>query len=226
VVLLIVVYFKTTRSDLGLPASKREFAHDVYIGVVAVLAAFAPVYIIQGKLLHWLGMPETKSGHQLVKMVTEGEASVGLLLLVSIAAVVVAPVFEEIVFRLLLQGWLEKWEAEQVFAMGDESRRPNDELPQSGDSAAVVDRSTLNCPPAEGVAGLPFGFVPIAISSLLFGLAHFGYGPAPVSLFFLALVLGYVYYRTHRIVPCIVAHFLFNLYSVIGIWRMVYHGTQ
>ena len=52
-------------------------------------------------------------------------------------------------------------------------------------------------------------------------LAHFGYGPEPVPLFVLALFLGYVYQRTHRILPCIVAHALFNLFSMIVLWRMV-----
>ena len=63
--------------------------------------------------------------------------------------------------------------------------------------------------------------MPILISSVLFALAHFGYGPEPVPLFFLALILGYVYQRTHRIIPCIVTHALFNLVTVIALWRMV-----
>ena len=38
-------------------------------------------------------------------------------------------------------------------------------------------------PPERGVVGLPYGWLPILISSLLFALAHFGYGPEPVPLF-------------------------------------------
>jgi membrane protease YdiL (CAAX protease family) len=60
----------------------------------------------------------------------------------------------------------------------------------------------------------------------LFGLAHFGYGPEPISLFFLALALGYVYQRTHRILPCVITHSLFNLFTMLMLWRMVLHGHQ
>ena len=35
------------------------------------------------------------------------------------------------------------------------------------------------------------------------------------------LLLGYVYQRTHRIVPSIVAHGLFNLLTMLTLWRMV-----
>jgi membrane protease YdiL (CAAX protease family) len=74
--------------------------------------------------------------------------------------------------------------------------------------------------------GMPFGWLPIIISSVLFGLAHLGYGPEPVPLFFLALILGYLYYRTHRIVPCIVAHAVFNAFTMIVLWRLVFTGAH
>jgi len=54
-----------------------------------------------------------------------------------------------------------------------------------------------------------------------FGLAHLGHGVAPIPLVLLGLVLGYVYQRTHRIVPCIVAHMLFNAYSMVLLWLSV-----
>jgi membrane protease YdiL (CAAX protease family) len=39
-----------------------------------------------------------------------------------------------------------------------------------------------------------------------------------VPLVFLGIVFGYLYQRTHRIVPCIVAHMLFNAYSMTLLW--------
>jgi hypothetical protein len=72
---------------------------------------------------------------------------------------------------------------------------------------------------------LPYGWLPIALSSLLFGLAHIGYGPEPVPLFLLALILGYVYQRTHRIVPCMVTHALFNGTSLVALWRVMSAGA-
>lgn len=107
----IAVYFRASRRDLGLPANVNEFACDVFIGGVVGIASLAPIRIIQGVLLTLWGAPEMESGHPLVKMLTDGKPSVILMLLASFAAVVVAPLCEEISFRLLLQGWLEKWEA-------------------------------------------------------------------------------------------------------------------
>ena len=78
--------------------------------------------------------------------------------------------------------------------------------------------------PIHGVFGLPHGWLPILVSSLLFALAHFGIGPDPIPLFFLAIVLGYTYQRTHRIVPCMVTHALFNSLTLIALWRMLSTG--
>ena len=96
----------------------------------------------------------------------------------------------------------------------DEYRMTNVEVTTAADSSFVIRHSSLEEPPPLGLTGLPFGWLPIGIVSLLFGLAHLGYGPEPVPLFFLALMLGYIYYRTHRIVPCIVAHATFNSFSM------------
>jgi len=60
--------------------------------------------------------------------------------------------------------------------------------------------------------------VPIAITSLLFALAHYGHGPAPVPLFLLSLGLGYIYHRTYRLLPCIIVHFLLNGFSLLALW--------
>jgi membrane protease YdiL (CAAX protease family) len=60
-------------------------------------------------------------------------------------------------------------------------------------------------------------YIAIVISSLVFAVLHASNWPAPVPLFFLALILGYLYSRTHRLLPCIVVHFLFNALSVAAV---------
>ena len=67
----------------------------------------------------------------------------------------------------------------------------------------------------EAVQGRLARWLPILISGSLFALAHAGQGPAPIPLFFLGLGLGYLYQRTHRILPCIVVHFLVNSTAVV-----------
>ncbi|MGI9427588.1 MAG: CPBP family intramembrane glutamic endopeptidase, partial [Bythopirellula sp.] len=64
----------------------------------------------------------------------------------------------------------------------------------------------------------PHGWTPILISATVFGLAHVGHGVAPVALVLFGIVLGYLYQRTHRLVPCITAHMLFNGYSMLQLW--------
>jgi membrane protease YdiL (CAAX protease family) len=44
------------------------------------------------------------------------------------------------------------------------------------------------------------------------------YAPDPITLFFFAVVLGLLYYRTHRIVPSIVLHALLNASSLALAW--------
>jgi len=70
----------------------------------------------------------------------------------------------------------------------------------------------------EGFSPPPRGMLPILCTSILFAAAHIGSGPTPVPLFFLALVLGYLYYRTHRVLPCIVMHMCLNGCSMWIAW--------
>jgi membrane protease YdiL (CAAX protease family) len=242
VLIVAATAYRTTARDFGLPTSAAEFARDVRIGVVAWLAAILPVHGLQILFMFLLGLREEEVRHPLVEMVTPAGPNFMLFFVAAFVAVVVAPVTEEIFFRLLLQGWLEKWEAWRVSRRG--TSLPPDSLPseepttntieasaQTTDSLTAAEssprpapRSTLSEPPPRGIAGLPFGWLPIFISSLLFALAHIGNGPDPFAIFFLALILGYVYQRTHRIVPSIVAHMLFNTIAMLVLWEMVFNG--
>ena len=68
---------------------------------------------------------------------------------------------------------------------------------------------------ATGLPNSLFGrWIPILLSSLLFALAHGGQGAAPFALFLLALGVGYVYQQTHRLLPCLVIHFLVNFTAI------------
>jgi membrane protease YdiL (CAAX protease family) len=231
-VVIIAVFTKATLRDLGWPANIRQFVRDVSIGAAACLVALAPVHISQIALMT-VFFPDMKSGHPLIKMVMDAPPDPWILLLTGVAAVVVAPICEEIAFRLLLQGWLERlvdqrlgWrtEATEMQTTNDEARMTNDDGSPSEDSSFLIRHSSFQPePPNRGIAGLPYGWFPIIVSAVAFGLAHLGYGPEPIPLFLLGLVLGYIYQRTHRIIPSIVAHALFNLFTMIILWRMIYH---
>lgn len=227
----IAFAFGATWTDIGLPRSFGRLTRDIAVGVIASLAALGPVHVLQAFLAYLMNMGE-ESGHPLVKMVSQGGPDATVLLLASLAAVVVAPICEELVFRLLFQGWLEKWEDQTVrrrdaFA-SDELIAEHPSLEPAGDvesDESSVESSQADEPPGRGIAGMPHGWFPILVSAICFGVAHTGYGPEPIPLFFLGLVLGYLYQRTHRIVPCIVAHAIFNLFTMVLLWRMMYVGS-
>lgn len=54
----------------------------------------------------------------------------------------------------------------------------------------------------------------IVFTSLFFAVMHWGHGMAPVPLFFFSLGLGWLYQRTHRLLPSIVVHCCLNACSL------------
>jgi membrane protease YdiL (CAAX protease family) len=115
--------------------------------------------------------------------VLERQPSVALYVLAGFSAVAVAPWAEELFFRVLLQGWLE---SDQAHDAPPEAATLPDWRPRP---------------------------LAIVITSFLFAGMHLGQGAAPVPLFFLALALGYLYQRTHRLLPCVTVHFCLNACS-------------
>jgi membrane protease YdiL (CAAX protease family) len=226
----VAVIYGVTIRDVGLPRSVSEALRDLAIGVTTCFAALLPVRIVQGLLLWLMGRHDDISKHPLIETLTSGAgANFGIMLLACLSAVIVAPICEELTFRLLLQGWLEKLVTrepdcfETPITSADDGETMDGPPKMQVDETRTADR-TLEAPNSSFVirhSSFPHAWLPIFISSFLFGIAHFGYGPEPVPLFFFAVFLGYVYQRTHRILPCIVAHGLFNLVSMLALWRII-----
>ncbi len=226
-VLVIVVVSSGSRLDLGLPASGLQLGRDLGLGLVTALATLAPVYFVQFTLVQLVGWePHHPALEQLMHQPT-----IGVALAAFFAAAVVAPIFEEFVFRLLMQGWLEKVE-DRYLGLPDHGPAPGETRPtptlpvDSAEtnpfaSSGVVERESGEASPVpsyEGGFDLPRGWSPLITTSVCFGLAHYTQGPAPLSLILFAIVVGYVYQRTHRIVPCVTAHATFNAYSLMLVW--------
>lgn len=151
---------------------------DALIGAATAALLLPPLLALHALLTYAL---KYDYQHPLIDLVTSGQ-SPHLLALAGVSAVVAAPVAEEIMFRLILQGWLERNERKWQRLI-----RP---------------------------IKLPRGLISIVISAILFGAIHAGQGTAPAPLALLGAALGYVYHRTHRVAPCIIAHALFNAYTV------------
>jgi membrane protease YdiL (CAAX protease family) len=199
--LLLIVAFGATPQDLGLPISWRQACGDVKIGAVAVAASLVPIYAI---LLVLNVVFESTEGHPLIENLML-DHSVSMMAAAAFTAVIAAPLYEESAFRLILQGWLERREmrSRRVLSVA--------ELPQP----AFAD-ADLGQPPAVETFTYPHvGWAPIVVSGVLFGLAHYGHGFSPAPLMLLGMVLGYLYRQTHRILPCIVCHLLFNAFTFV-----------
>src|SRR5262249_19627401 len=71
----------------------------------------------------------------------------------------------------------------------------------------------------------PAAWLPIAVSSAIFALLHYSHRPDWIPLLFLAAGMGYLYQRTHRILPSLIVHALLNSLSMWGLWVAVKEGA-
>ena len=207
-------------TDLGL--TLRHAGRDIWIGIVAY-ALVAPVIIsIQATLQHFY-----PSEHPLIESF-RSDPKLSFFLVCVFTAAIVAPIMEEFICRVLLQGWLERLFAGTSLEQALYSTRQSedsttdltwDENPIQGVTShgmseiEVDEQVDTSAPPADGPNSL-LSCMPVIISSLVFAALHLGHGMDPIPLFVLAIWLGYLYQRTHRMLPCIVLHFLVNAVSL------------
>jgi membrane protease YdiL (CAAX protease family) len=196
---VLVLGYRAGPSDLGLPTSWRQLWGDVRTGATAFLAVLLPVYAIQLTLTLLL---EPSQGHPLIEEL-QVRHSVGMMIGAAAAAVAAAPLLEEITFRLVFQGWLERTE-DRLLGLSEDA-------PWNADGV---------------LPGLVRGWAPILVSGVAFSAAHWGHGVAPVSLLPLGWTLGYLYQRTHRLAPSVVCHALFNALSLIMVGLELMGGAE
>ncbi len=207
---------------------------------------------------------DSERAHPIIVLL-DADPSPAILVLCILSVIVMAPVGEEFLFRLLLQGYLEKvdmrcrrlWRysgrlvgavpvllTSLLFA-ALHARDPREVLPPVDElirlfaidtlaKAVVVlgailalrrfrratwedlgiRLDTLGSDLRLALATLAAIFIPII--ALQFGLASWfpQSVPDPLPLFPLALALGYLYFRTHRIVPSLLLHLGFNASSM------------
>ena len=233
IVLLIKFHTKATWRDLGWQLKKAGY--DVALGVVAFLLVGPLVFMLQ---FIFVTLFEWKSEHPLLETLKE-DATGGTFAAVAILAVVVAPVSEEFFFRVLLQGWLER------LFFGRVQRRPAGNGPEASTEepilAALVhepaedwhaaytspspDQAAANL--AEGSPPRAKSFLPpILCSSVIFAALHSNHGPDPIPLFVLAVALGYLYQRTHRLLPSATLHFCLNGTTMLLVWLQMQGGGE
>src|SRR5262249_34961329 len=159
---------------------------DLMLGILAFIALVGPVLSIQTALTQFW-----PSEHPIIDLLKKSETTLPFFCSY-VAAVFIAPPVEEFLFRVVLQGWLERLAVDWRGALGG--------------------RFTPE-PTEEEVNDRPRKSWPIVVSSALFALAHVGHGPDWVALFVLGLGLGYLYRQTHRLWPSMIVHLLLNGWS-------------
>lgn len=227
----ITLRFRPTAADWGW--SLAHFGDDVRTGFVTFLAIFLPMIALQSFLVVVL---EWKYDHPFIALVTETKDPL-LFGLAGVAAAVVAPLFEEFVFRGLLQGWLEKFAAgrataDAVLKGGTEQIEVENLGPAPSVEPKPLDPNPYATPvPDEGyaqemqdVSDPPTSrdWLAIVVSTIVFSMLHYSHGPAWIPLLIFGAATGFVYQRTHRLWPGIVAHVLLNTTTMFGLWVQVF----
>lgn len=173
---------------------------DIRLGVVASFFILPPVLWL-ATLLEKLVPYE----HSVFELIQRNPVP-SVFWAMAFSAIAVAPIFEEFMFRMLLQGG-----GDRVIRRSQKlSGRP----PLKDEEIASRDQVSADEVSADEVAS--WSWWPVLISSLTFSMLHLGQGAAPIALFFFALALGYIYRQTGRLWPCITVHLILNTLSLTG----------
>jgi membrane protease YdiL (CAAX protease family) len=192
----------------GLIPTGRDLRNGVLLTVACVPLMLALQAILQYVTVQVFGMPQVQ--HPLIELLIKNKDAAPdiinqLFLWATCSVVILAPLSEEILFRGLLQGWLRvKYQTMANRILGTPA-----ETATATTSVVEIQRRRLTT------------WAPIVISSMAFSLAHVGHGPALIPLFFFSLALGYVYEKTGRLAPVVIAHSLQNLINTVLLWLMI-----
>ncbi|MEE8451626.1 MAG: CPBP family glutamic-type intramembrane protease [Thermoguttaceae bacterium] len=165
------VLIRRSRGLPILPFQRRRPVPWRGVDVLLVLAAGIALLTVFHGLVVWILGPEltrlpaisdpenSNAAHVITRLIAEGNLRV--FVLCAFSAALVAPIVEEFLFRLLLQGWLEALQ-----------RRLRRSMPLLG-------------------RVMPGGFVPILLTSVVFARMHFRVEtPMAHPYYYLGLMLG------------------------------------
>lgn len=187
--------------DFGLTG--QHIGRDLWIGFVSFLVVTPYVQIVFGLAVHVFRISARK--HPLENMLRLEADRWPFIIFAYLSAVILAPVAEELIFRGLIQGWLQR-----LYREGQASERVAD--PHSAPRSTWVPRPLRGLAPSDASVNLA-KVMPILITSLVFAAVHYEQMPAPFAIFVLSLALGFLYERTQRLLPSIVLHSLFNAFN-------------
>ena len=218
----IFLRHRATLAQLGFGFA--NFGKHIGIGIITALAAIPCVFALMAAVN--AGFDSQYSHPLLEEMKRQGSLNAYLLAVTS--AVLIAPLVEEFLFRVLLQGWLQSapfGSLKSIF-LGQREEDQVSFVATSVDTTASngavqtnpYTPSHIAAVPVEatGTSGITDVIQPVPplwpslVTGTLFGLAHFGYGLSFIPLIVLGILLGLLYRATHSIWPSLVVHVMLN----------------
>ena len=185
--------------------------------------------------LAYVDLTGRKPEHPLEQL-AEGSNLLTDAVLIGLVALVVAPIWEELLFRGVVQPWLAQEEWRSHFVMGLASLIGISTGIASFKEDTALDLGSIlgDFSPILFVMILFPGYlytdwllkkwIPqrslfrgIFATSLLFAMVHSSVWPTPIPLFFLSLGLGFLAYRTQSLLAPIIVHSLFNAVACIAL---------
>lgn len=211
---------------LGLLPNGRDVRNGVLMGLVCT-----PLLLIMQGLLQALSQQflHEQQEHPYIEMIRKNKdidhAQVFELLgWITLSVTIIAPILEELLFRGLLQGWLRgKYQTvtDRILPRSPSVYDPtpvDDLVLHESGNPYEAPQVRVTLAPAELQRRRLVAWAPVFITSGAFAVAHLGHGPAPIPLFLFSLALGYLYEKTGRLAPSIIAHFMLNLCTSILLW--------
>ncbi len=224
--LILRMTSKAPLRDLGL--SFEKWWQQVAVGVVAFLAIEPVLLAVQfGSTRVWKTNP-----HPLFKMVLS-EFSPGVPQLAILTGVFIAPIWEELMFRGVIQSWLvsrnQRRRPDQIRVDAKDLDLPVPEIspnPFDGETnpgnlepefAGPADTALkpISKPPEPAQDRPPSVVLAILMTSLIFAGLHWEQWPAPIPLFVFSVIIGYIYQRTGSLIAAICMHAMFNALSTL-----------
>lgn len=170
----------------------NEIGKDLSTGLIWSLRIIPVLYWIQLALVQWV-----KSEHPIALLVRQ-DHSPQVALITCFSAVIAAPIAEELFYRVIIQGWFERWALQpdqpETLLLGQKSADP---------TQTVEVRSVPRWP--------------VLASASWFALMHYSHGPDWVPLLLFGLVLGALYRHTRSLLTVIVPHLILN---AISMWQL------
>lgn len=208
-------------SDLGLPG--RPIVHNVLRGIGLCFLMLPCVYAVMAIMTRIYPARQHPAALAIVD-----STSPAIVILMFLSAVVLAPAAEELLFRVVLLGWLSRL-MEPPLRRDPEADQDPDNLNARAENRAILMNSadvlksyqSTELPTLTAASGQEPSFIarmaPNVVTSLLFAALHFQQWPAPVALFVLSLGLGVLYRRTGSLIAPVAMHACFNGLSLTGV---------